>query len=371
MSLKATKLILTMNDSDRCKNGIINVSDTTAAEEYLYTPIEDLFFTVVLPYVVFVGVSANSAFIFTIIRVKEMQTITNAYVTNVAVADLIFVGVSCSLYITSYSMTSVRKDVMFTTMAGCFCSWLLTCVTYFASLFIITLVIAEKYFAICHPLQHLIVSGKKRTTRLIIASWILGIAFGVGATLRYATLHQICVIWPDTDAYDSMPLVIQECTARHPMQRMFSDSIQIYPFIVVLVSNIFMYARIIFALSSRPIGNEEMGIASATSQSAQALRVRNQVARLLIINGVIFFACQTPYRLIPAHSFWETATGRAFLTETQYGGMAVISRCLVLINSCINPFIYYTTSAYYRNGFHRAFCRREDKKKIVNTLHTS
>ena len=114
-----------MNDSQGCKDGILNLSATMLAEESLYSPIEDLFFTVVLPCVVFIGVSANSAFIFMVIRVKEMQTITNAYLTNVAVADLIFVGVSCSLYITSYSMTSVRKDVMFTTMAGCFCSWLL------------------------------------------------------------------------------------------------------------------------------------------------------------------------------------------------------------------------------------------------------
>ncbi len=133
--------------------------------------------------------------------------------------------------------------------------------------------------------------------------------------------------------------------------------------------------HIIIALTNRPssVPNKYTNNPRATAQSRQIIRIRNQVARLLIINGIVFFACQGPYRMISVHTFWKSITdGERILTESQYGMLAVVSRSLILCNSCCNPFIYYASSSYYRSGFRKAFCGLKKQDDIImNTISSS
>ena len=346
-----------MNHSEKCDD-ILDLSNPLDAENIFYTATEDMFFTVVLPLVVFIAISSNSAFIFVVFRVQRMQTITNAYLTNVAAADLIFVGFSCCAYIANYTQSPVRDDVMFRSWAGCMGIWVSALGTYFASLTLITLVTVEKYYALCHPLQHMTISGKGRTTKLLVITWVVGAIFGVMTALRYAGIKHLCAIWPGTEQYDNMPTVVEYCTSNNPALNVFADSSMVVPFVVVFVCSLYMYVRIIATLSSRPTG-EKLDSDTNTSQALQALRVRNQVARLLIINGMIFFCCQAPYRAVQVHNIWKDTTGTSFMSQAQDGALTVISRCLLMINSCINPFVYYASSSYYRSAFKEAFCQRD------------
>ena len=362
-----------MNFSEKC-DGILNLSNPLVAENIFYASTEILFITVVLPLVVLIGVSSNSAFIFVVIRVKRMQTITNAYLTNVAVADMIFVGYSCSAYLVTFTRSPVRDDVFFETWAGCMGNWLTIAVGYFASLMLIALVTIEKYYALCHPLRHMTITGKGRTTKLLVVSWTVGVILAILGCLRYAGIERQCVIWPDAEQYDNKPMVIEFCTSNNPALNIFADITAVVPFVVVFICSLYMYARIIQSLSSRPIGEKLDSSDRNNSQAVRALRVRNQVARLLIINGMIFFCCQAPYRITQVDNIWLEITGARFMSPAQGGTWTIISRVLILINSCVNPFVYYTSSSYYRSAFKEAFGKRDEQtvrnKRAVATVST-
>ena len=357
---------MTLNDSFRNRSAascryedIMNLTDIGNATEQLYTPIEDLFFTVVLPVIFITGLCGNAAFIYTVFNVKSMKTVTNTYLIHVAFADVMFVTLSSVPYAYLYHRSPIRYDISFRLSVGCVLLYFFPMTNYFASLLLITCVTIERYYAICQPLQHLMITGKSRTTKIIVASWVLGGVFGAAVVPRYSRLIGFCVEWPsDDDLFTSLPNQIHWCVEASPTLSLFADITQTAPLFLAMFVNLYMYVCIIVSLSRRPT----MATSRDKTNVQTSQRVRNQVARLLIINGSMFFICQTPYRFTVIHNMMVYLTGSGFLNAAQYGALFVSGRCLILFNSCVNPIVYVTTSSIYRQAFHEAFmCRKQDK----------
>ena len=331
----------------------LDLSHILAASTFLYSTTENLFMTIGVPILIAIGVLANAAFIFTVFRVRSMHTITNAYLVNVSIADLLFVAFGASSYLINYYSSPVRFDAYYRTWIGCACSFGIVYVTYSTSLIIITLVAFERYCAICRPLQLRIVSGKTRTTKLIIASWILGILLAACVVPRYSGFDVYCAIWPKDETFETFPRMTQFCVAAHPDIYIFSEALNVIPFALLMISNMIMYAHIIITLSNRP--SSKQLDAKIDASALQMSRVRNQVARLLIINGTMFFVTQTPFRISSIHNMLAHNTGTGLFTREQYGLLLLITRCLVVINSCVNPIVFFMTSSFYRRAFYKAF----------------
>ncbi|XP_072043482.1 neuromedin-U receptor 1-like [Amphiura filiformis] len=333
----------------------LNLSDIKVAQTYLLTPTEELFFTWILPTVLITCLLGNSAFIFIFISVKSMRTVTNNYLFHVAISDILFVTLAVAAILYSSNRSPVRNDVAYRSFVGCMLVYHIAMTTYFVSLILITSVTIERYYAICKPLKHRIVAGKLRTNKIIVASWLLGIFFGAWVAPRYAGFLPQCVQWPDSEEFQHLPTTIYYCVVVHPDIYIFSEITQTAPLFLAMFVNIYMYSSIIKALSQRLISSKRIDDVTNVAQQQQSQRVRNQVARLLIINGTLFFLCQTPYRITSMHNMMVHLGGAGIFTTEQYGAMLVIGRCLILINSCANPFIYVTTSSFYREAFLKAF----------------
>ena len=355
------------NNSSECftlNYPVVNLSDEIAADERLWTEIEDLFFTIGLPIIMLIGSVGNFAFIFTVFRVKAMQTVTNAYLTNVAIADFVFIGFTCPTYLVSYLKTPVRNDFLFPSVIGCAGSFGLSYFGYFASLLLITIVTAERYYAICRPFQHRMIAGKKHTIRMIVTSWLLAILL-VGCVMpEYAKLDIQCIIWPDKPRYDNFPKLITFCDPINTNLYILGELVLTCPFFLAMPANLFMYISIIITLNNRP-GTE------SSSENQQNKSTRNQVARLLIINGSVFFLCQAPYRFVSMHLITRQISGEGFLSEAVYGITILISRGLILLNSCCNPLIYLATSSFYRQAFWDAFFGEKPKSKMATSVNLS
>ena len=220
---------------DDCQNDLLNLSDYAALEDSLYSGIEDLFFTRFLPLVEIVGVVGNVVFILMVLRVPNMRTITNAYLVNISVADLLFIGYGCTFYIVTYFTSPIRNDMPFESWGGCIVTWLPTALTYFASLLLITLATMEKFYGICHPFQHRLVAGKSRTVRIIALSWIIGVILSALAVLRYAKVQTQCVIYPDEHQYAKYPKRIQLCVSINQPLLVYSECVSVIPFFLALI----------------------------------------------------------------------------------------------------------------------------------------
>ena len=363
VKLVVTRLRMDSNSSaliTNCKNDtFLNLSDPEKAQIYLFTPSDDLFFTWILPAVLFICLFGNSAFIFTVVRVPSMRTVTNNYLLHVAILDIIFVTVSVGNVLYAWLTSPISVDVPYRSFVGCMLTFHSVYTTYFASILLITFVTVERYYAICKPLQHRAVAGKSRTNRIIVASWITGVLLAACVTPRYSGFMMTqCVEWPDSEEFKHLPTTINNCSAVHPDTLLISTMLHLVLLFLVMLINIFMYISIIRALGQRPtLGNTLDNVANQVQQR-QSQRVRNQVARLLIINGTIFFLCQSPARFSSLHTLMVQITGSGIITDPQYGTLLSIGRFLVFINSCVNPFIYVATSSVYREAFLEAIgCR--------------
>ncbi|XP_072021074.1 neuromedin-U receptor 2-like [Amphiura filiformis] len=325
------------------------------AQAILWSRTEDILFTIGLPVIFCVGVVGNLSFLFALLRVPAMRTVTNAYLANVAAADLWFITWTFCLYLPIYYISPVRNDVPWTSNIGCGIVLGFSYLGYYASVMLITIVTAERYFAICRPFQHRMIAGKKHTLQMIYFSWITAIILFAITLPSWSSIVMRCIIWPDTETYRDFPTQIWQCSGNSPASPNFKvfvigEIIGAVLFYIIVPVNIFMYGSIIYTLSKR---TETFADKQKTEL---ATRTRNQVARLLIVNGSVFLLCQAPYRVINIHYFTLLATGQGLLSLKNYGIIILTSRLLVLLNSCCNPFIYLTTSSFYRKAFREAFC---------------
>ena len=108
---------------------------------------------------------------------------------------------------------------------------------------------------------------------------------------------------------------------------------------------------------------------NGTDKHQKALQVRNQVAKMLIVNGIVFFICQTPFNVI-ALSRWICLVADVPNPLSVMLGKAekIIVNIPILINNIVNPLIYGAMSTQYREAFVTAFrfkgqCRQRRSAK--------
>ncbi|XP_072047377.1 uncharacterized protein [Amphiura filiformis] len=70
---------------------ILHYFPDEVVENLFYTPTEKLLISYVFPIVIAIGFTTNLAFIWTLVRVRDMRTTTNFYLANLACADLILI----------------------------------------------------------------------------------------------------------------------------------------------------------------------------------------------------------------------------------------------------------------------------------------
>ena len=299
-----------------------------------------------------IGVSGNITFLLLVVRVKRMRNATNMYLTNLAVVDLAFLCISVITYY-FYFTSRVRNHLTTASVVGCIGAFMLPYLTFFVSLTNVTLVTLDKYNAICNPLEYIQRRNGARATKLITGSWIISVLLTAMIMLCYAKLTKYCALWPDKEMYRDLPTVLGYCGPISTAGLVIGHSVEVVVFIVALVGNLFMYARIIKRLGPR-MNNKKL---RQNKMHIHAVLIRKQVARLLIVIGTVFFLCMLPYQVI----FFGLAIGELLGTPRHdiYIRLVLpltISHLFVFLNSAANPVIYNLTSSHYRQAFKQVLC---------------
>ncbi len=259
------------------------------ASEMLYTSTDMIIHLVIVPCLLAFGFFTNASFLYTIWQSPELQTVPNAYLASLAIADLIVIGGSGIFkYVLPYVNSPVKIDNGMGQL-GCKLVFSIISTCFYASITLISTVAVERYIAVCHPLHQRTVSSKSCTAKMITFAWMLGAVLSV-VLLSTTSNTTFCIIWPSGEEYSSLPNEIVICNLL-PQSLHFSyfpivDSII---FITCLVLNVTLYTKIILSLRRRASRNMGQG---------QAQREHNQVARLLIANGLVFFLCFTPRQCV-------------------------------------------------------------------------
>ncbi|XP_072022745.1 olfactory receptor 2T3-like [Amphiura filiformis] len=335
----------------------------------LYSSTERRIILTLYPISLMIGLTGNIAFLIVLACLPHMRTITNFYLGNLAVADIIFL---CSLsyeVLVAYILSPVVKTVPYTSSLGCGLNTAVKYTSHIASVGLIFLVTLERYYGICKPLQHRMVVAKGRTCKLVSIAWLVGLFFAALVVPKYASFHSKCITWPNKDKYDDMPSMIKSCNTVHPFFNIFQAIVLAFPLALVLSINSVLYILIVQKLGRRVISkSKDDNETQQTASNVQSRRVRNQVARLLIITGTFFFFCCVPEFILRLNGVALTLSEAAVgfkMTARQRHVVVWLARGLTTINAVVNPIIYSVTNQQYRRAFTQVFMCRSMREKPV------
>ena len=322
---------------------VLNLTIKERADTFLYLPEEKWLFLFLLPLIVTLGVISNALFLYVVVSLKEMHTSTNFYLANLAIADVFFLTTSIGQMINQYLYSPLRRDWgQSNSNAGCCVINFIVYLCYFGSIFIVTLLAVERFYAVCLPLKHLPLKGKRRTAKLTLVTWFFAALFAGAYLPRLAIFKSVCLLWPDDEAYAGLPLELGTCNAIYPWTNIVSATSLIVPFYTAFITNCILYALIIKTLNKRARNDSELEIALAND----GLKARNSIARMLIVNGVLFFLCQAPFQSTAfGSSLVEVVRDEQLLNYQQYLIWTWFAAILVYLNSVINPVVYNVMSS--------------------------
>ncbi len=323
-------------------------ADISWISKLLYTDVERILITIIYPMIFALGLVGNFAFLLVILRLPRMRTVTNVYLANLAIADICFLSLAIGDKFGRYFASPISGDQYPIGQIGCIFIITFKNASEFVSLYLITMVTIEKYYAICKPYQHRAkFGGKRRSMKLAILGWILAVCFACTLIPAYWTLQTICILWPESSSY-SIPTVFGFCRPVADWTVHFANGAQTIPFFIALIGNFSMYIFILQAMKER-----SRALASHSSNPSFLLQTKykNQLSRMIVVNGIVFFVCLSPFQFT---SFAIMVLNSAHVHLLSHSHLEVwqhVCRILLYINAAINSFVYSVTNDKYRKSF--------------------
>lgn len=282
------------------------------------------------------GLIGNLLVIFVVLRYSKMKTPTNMYILNLAVADLCFLIGLPFLIVTSVLRTWVFGYWM------CKVFYVCTSINWYTSVFMLTAMSADRYFAVCHAIQSLQYRTARNSLFVCVCVWFVSIITMLPMILYTRTETtpngESCVInWPDG------PI---------PRDKAFIWYAFLLGFFIPTALICVFYVLVLMKLYS-------MGPAHKSKERKKSNR---KVSRMVLAVIAVYVCCWLPYWvfqfILNHHSIesdWVTPLFQA-ITVLSYA------------NSMMNPLLYAFLSDNFRVSFVKAF-KCATAHEVNNHLH--
>lgn len=325
-SANCTNIIAITNSSAKMN---ITCIDSTLQTRVLFSSntmmyLMSLFYSVVF----IIGLSGNSLVIYVVLRYSKMQTVTNMYILNLALADELFL-VGIPFLITTMSL---HKWIFGHMMCKMYMTT--TSINQFTSSIFLTVMSADRYIAVCHPIS----SSRLRTPFIskvvCLTSWTASALLMV-PIFRYADLipdkrtdSLSCnIIWPESDMMNGQNAFTMYCFA-------LSFGIPL-----VLIS-VFYYMVV-----------RRLKTVGPRNKSKEKKKSHRKVTKLVLTVVTVYMACWLPY--------WASQVALTFSepkrNQSHFGVILhLIAGCLAYSNSAVNPVLYAFLSDNFKKSFIKA-----------------
>ncbi|KAI8124999.1 Neuropeptide CCHamide-1 receptor [Lucilia cuprina] len=331
-----------VNSSSTLEGDIATATETPYVP-YVMRP-ETYIVPVLFAFIFIVGVLGNGTLIIVFLTVRQMRNVPNTYIFSLALADLLVIVTTVPLTSTVYTVDSWPWGSFLCTLSEFFKD-----VSIGVSVFTLTALSGDRYFAIVDPLRKFHAhGGGKRATRMTIAIalliWVLAIICGLPALIgTYVKKVQI-------NSSKSFSLC-------YPFPEEWGLE---YAKIMVLLRFLVYYAipLVIIGVFYALIARHLMYAANVPGEmhgAVRQVRARRKVALTVLAFVVIFGICFLPIHVFMLwFYYWPTA-------QEDYNYfwhvLRIVGFCLSFANSCANPVALYFVSGAFRKHFNRyLFC---------------
>ncbi|XP_068609245.1 neuropeptide FF receptor 2-like [Brachionichthys hirsutus] len=344
-------------------------ADVTYVDFYLHKPPVATVFAISYLLIFLVCMAGNGAVCFVVLRSRNMRTVTNLFILNLAVSDLL-VGVFC--------MPATLLDNIVTGWpfgsAVCKLSGMVQGISVSASVFTLVAIAVDRFRCVVYPFrQKTTIAACKR---IIVIIWFLAVSIMCpsGVMLQVTMEQRVRIVLGNKN--DTRPFYwCRENWPNRGMRRIYTTVLFANIYLAPLSLIVLMYSRIGFTLSktavppvrSRGAVSEE-GVGGSKS-SAEAQRIvskkKTRVIVMLLVVALLFILSWLPLWTLMMLSDYAT------LTELQTRVVNIyaypLAHWLAFCNSSVNPIIYGFFNENFRRGFQAAFkfqlCRNDVERQ--------
>ncbi|XP_050080438.1 neuromedin-K receptor-like [Anopheles maculipalpis] len=297
------------------------------------------------------AVIGNSLVIWIVITTKQMQTITNMFIANLALAD-VTIGVFAIPF--QFQAALLQRWNLPEFMCP-FCPFV-QLISVNVSVFTLTAIAVDRHRAIINPLR---ARTSKNISKFVISSiWMLSFALAAPIlfALRVRPVSYIA-LGGMNDTYTN--ITVPFCKVVN-----FEDGeILLYRYVLVLVQYfipLFVISFVYIQMALRLWGSKTPGNAQ-DSRDITMLKNKKKVIKMLIIVVALFGVCWFPLQLYNIlHVTWPEINEYRFINIIWF-----VCDWLAMSNSCYNPFIY----GIYNEKFKREFRKRYPFKRDQTYNH--
>ncbi|XP_058881208.1 G-protein coupled receptor 54-like [Acipenser ruthenus] len=291
-----------------------------------------LFFALIM----LVGLVGNSLVIHVITKHRQMRTVTNFYIANLATTDIIFLVCCVPFTATLYPLPSwVFGDFM------CRIVNYLQQVTAQATCITLTAMSVDRCYATVYPLQSL----RHRTPRVAMAVsvgiWIGSFVLSVPVA-AYQTLDTGYWYGPQTYCIEAFPSVYHQKTF------ILYTFLIVYllPLVTICVCYAFMLKRM-----SRPVVEPSDNNYQVQLLAERSEAIRTKISKMVVVIVVLFTICWGPIQFFILFQAFDSNFQKNYETYK----IKIWAHCMSYSNSSVNPIVYAFMGANFRKSFKKAF----------------
>ena len=345
---------------------VVDFNDQNIVNKYLYTESEQTVNRILYPTILASGIISNTLFLVVCAFSRQMHTTTNFYLANLALADVTFLAIKLGEEIVQGYMSPIEEDCSYIGKAGCIIVQFFSWFYFIASILIVTVVTADRYYAICMPISHQIGKSSRRSYTMAAVTWAVAFVVACFSIPLYSDFKIYCAIWPEDERYLRYPDEFALCVPAVWWATFVFQVMYILFLNICMMAILIMCCKILRTLHMRTQRSEQ----SALSQQ-RSLKVRNDVAFMLTINAIVFFLCQFPNQ---ATVFVEMVLMFMECPNLCYSKIwnswVWAADIMMYINPVLNPIIYNLTNPQCRREYRRVLftpcCRARRFSKPIN-----
>ncbi|CAF2786990.1 unnamed protein product [Rotaria sp. Silwood2] len=288
------------------------------------------------------GIIGNSLVIFIAIRFEKLSNVTNCFIVNLAITDIVFLVFCMPLLVVQYTLDHWYFNETFCKLLH-FTSFLSVLVT------VLTLVIMtiDRYIYIAHPFENIKWRKPKTVFLLSLIIWLLSCAFASPFYFHYGVSNEV---------YKQCQLLTDD----HVQKQLRIYTITLYYFIPLTIILI-CYARLLYYVYSK----ENKCKPKTKSNHVKWSKRRRAVTKMVAIVTLVFSLCWLPLTVFMlSANFLSSRT--AFLYYFK-----MIANSFAYLNSAVNPILYAFLNRSFRNNCENilskptclSFCCKSDDKQ--------
>lgn len=307
-------------------SGNMTVSQDQSTERLLAI-IVPIVFTIV----VVIGFIGNMLVIIVIISNKRMVNTTNILILSLALADLFFIVFCVPFTAAAYILPQWPFG-----KAWCKIMQYLTYVCAYASVYTLVLMSLDRYLAVVHPIKSISIRTERNCCIIVSLAWFIILCANIPILIQFDIKYYTyqgeernkCV---NIKGLDNVQVTVIFYVS-------FFVLGYVVPLSLVCILYGFMLKRLLFGMVP---GN----------QSAESIRSKKRVTRMIIIVIILFAICWLPIQII----FMIRMAGK-YTTNAFNFWLHLVANCLAYTNSCINPILYAFLSENFRKSFRNLLC---------------